>query len=249
MAWKNIGNPSFADALVQSHVALEEFDEIDAMIDWCPVQKILSVISNSTVGEKAYPPLMMFKAILLQKWHNLSDPGLEKQLARDIVFKRFVGLSLSDPIPDHSTIHRFRQKLIERDLELPIFEEINSQLQNSGIMIQQGAISIIDASVVEAGNSRPKKNDKGRSTQDPEAAYTSKTWADGKRRTTYGYKNHLNVDEDGLIQKTICTAANVHDSTEFENLLTGTESAATADKAYYSEKHMDLLQRNWGQTP
>lgn len=211
------------------------------MIDWQPVQMILSVISNSKVGEKAYPPLVMFKAILLQKWHNLSDPGLEKQLARDIAFKRFTGLSLSDPVPDHSTIHRFRQKLIDQRLEETIFEEINRQLQRSGIMIKEGTISIIDASVIEAKNCRPKKNSSGQNTQDPEADYTTKMGADGVRRTTYGYKNHMNVDEDGFIQKTICTAANEHDSIQFENLLTGSESAATADSAYYSKKHLDLL--------
>jgi len=241
MAWKETGNLSFADAFIQSHSVLEEFDEIDTMVDWQPVQKILSVISNSKVGEKAYPPLLMFKAILLQKWHNLSDPGLEKQLVRDIVFKRFTGLSLSDPVPDHSTIHRFRQKLIDQQLEDPIFKEINRQLQSSGIMIKEGAISIIDASVIEAKNCRPKKNSSGQNTQDPEAKYNTKLGADGKRRTTYGYKNHMNVDEDGFIQKTICTPANEHDSIQFKNLLTGSESAATADSAYYSKKHLELL--------
>lgn len=244
MAWKNLGNLTFADTLIQSHIALEEFDSIDDMVDWQPIEDILSVISNSKVGEKAYPPLMMFKAILLQKWHNLSDPGLEKQLARDIVFKRFAGLSISDPVPDHSTIYRFKQKLIKFNLENEIFEEINQQLQSSGIMIKEGTISIIDASIVEAKNARPKKNKSGQNTQDPEASYTTKNGSDGKRKTTYGYKKHMNVDEDGFILKTICTPANVHDSTQFIALLTGYEAAATADKAYCSKKHSKYLRLN-----
>jgi len=47
---------------------------------------------------------MMFKVMLLQAWYNLSDPAMEKQLARDLLFRRFVGLSLSESVPDHSTI-------------------------------------------------------------------------------------------------------------------------------------------------
>ncbi|MBN4082008.1 transposase, partial [Beggiatoa alba] len=53
----------------------------------------------------------MFKALLLQSGYGLSDPGLEKQLARDLLFRRFVGLDISESVPDHSTFWRFRQKL------------------------------------------------------------------------------------------------------------------------------------------
>ena len=41
-------------------------------------------IHNKAAGEKAWPPLMMFKVLLLQSWYKLSDPQLEKQLARDL---------------------------------------------------------------------------------------------------------------------------------------------------------------------
>ena len=54
---------------------------------------------------------MMFKALLLQAWYGLSDPGLEKQLARDLLFRRFIDLSLSESVPDHSTFWRFRNLL------------------------------------------------------------------------------------------------------------------------------------------
>ena len=38
---------------------------------------------------------MMFKVLLLQAWYNLSDPAMEKLLARDLLFRRFVQLSLN----------------------------------------------------------------------------------------------------------------------------------------------------------
>jgi len=241
MAWKELGAYSFADAFIPSHELLEEFDTVSELIDWQTIESLLSPICNSKVGKKAYPPLVLFKAVLLQKWHNLSDVQLEKQLVRDLLFKRFTGLSLNDPTPDHSTISRFRKRILEHNLEDKLMIEINVQLQASGAMIKTGAISIIDASVVEAKNARPKTNPKGEKTQDKEARYTSKVGADGQFKTTYGFKNHMNVDEDGLIQKTLCTAANLHDSKPFEQLLTGKESAATADKAYFSKRHLALL--------
>jgi hypothetical protein len=43
-----------------------------------------SEILTNNRGEKAWSPLMMFKALLLQSWYNLSDPGLEKHPVRDL---------------------------------------------------------------------------------------------------------------------------------------------------------------------
>lgn len=57
----------------------------------------------------------MFNALQLKAWFHLSDPGMEKQLARDLLFRRFVGLNLSDSVPDHSTLWRFRSKLEKED--------------------------------------------------------------------------------------------------------------------------------------
>jgi IS5 family transposase len=55
----------------------------------------------------------MFKLLLLQKWYGLSDPGLEEALNDRISFIRFSGFSVSSPLPDHSTICRFRNAILE----------------------------------------------------------------------------------------------------------------------------------------
>jgi IS5 family transposase len=49
----------------------------------------------------------------VKSWYALSDPALEKQLARDLLFRRFIGLSISESVPDHSILWRFR-KLLEK---------------------------------------------------------------------------------------------------------------------------------------
>ena len=93
--------------------------------------------------------------------------------------------------------------------------EINAQLAEQSLIIKQGLISIIDASVIEAKNARPRKNAEGKNTQDPDAGYSVKQSSDGKRKTTYGFKAHTNVDEDGFVKEVMLMAGNVHDSILF----------------------------------
>ncbi|MCD8512315.1 MAG: IS5 family transposase [Nitrincola sp.] len=242
MAWKNLTQRSLADSMILEHKALKELDEVHDLINWSRVQTLLTEIHASKRGEKAWPPLMMFKALLLQCWYKLSDPALEKQLARDLLFRRFVGLDITESVPDHSTFWRFRQKLNEGSLMNDLLNEINAQLSEQGLFIKSGGVSIIDASVIEANQCRPNKNKDGQSTQDPEAEWNVKAGSDGKIKSTYGFKAHLNVDEDGFIKATEFTAGNVHDSNVFTQLLEGDESSAYADSAYASRKHDEFLE-------
>ena len=237
MAWKNLKQRSLADSMMIDHDALKELDEVNEFIDWHRIERLLEKIHSSPGGEKAWPPLLMFKALLLQSWYRLSDPALEKQLARDLLFRRFVGLDIAESVPDHSSFWRFRQTLQRLSLLDKLLKEINKQLVEQGALIKPGGVSIVDASVLEAKQSRPNKGKNGESTQDPEADWNVKAGSDGKRKSTYGYKAHMNVDEDGLIKSTDYTTGNVHDSNGFTNLLDGEESAVYADSAYGSKAH------------
>lgn len=234
MSWKNTQQTSLADALAVEHKALKELDEVQTLIDWTRIEKLLSEVHANKKGERAWPPLMMFKAMLLQTWYNLSDPQLEKQLARDLLFRRFIGLSLSETVPDHSTLWRFRNNPKIVALQETLLTEINDQLAEKSVLIKTGSVSIVDASVIKAHRNRPKKNKDGNNTQDPEADYSVKVGSDGKLKTTYGYKAHVNVDEDGFVKAMNLTAGNVHDSQVFEELLSGDEACVYADSAYAS---------------
>jgi IS5 family transposase len=241
MAWKNLQQRSLADSMLIEHEALKELDDVHELISWTRIESLLSDIHSRAKGEKAWPPLMMFKALLLQSWYTLSDPKLEKQLARDLLFRRFVGLDIAESVPDHSTFWRFRQILEKKQLMAALLLEINQQLSEQGLYIQSGEVSIIDASVIEAKQCRPNKRKGGSSTQDPEAAWNVKAGSDGKRKSTYGYKAHINVDEDGLIKATDYSSGSLHDSNCFTDLLSGAESAVYADSAYLSQIHEDWL--------
>jgi len=241
MAWKNLTQTSLADAFIYQHEALTELDDLNQLIDWKSIESQMNTINNNPMGEKAWPPLVMFKILLLQSFYNLSDPACEKQLARDLLFRRFVNLSLTDPVPDHSTIWRFRNTLNKNGILQKLLDNINHQLNSQGLIIKNGQASIIDATVIQAKNNRPNKNAKGENTQDKDASYNVKTASDGKRKTTYGFKAHVNVDEDGFILAQTLTTGSLHDSNVFEDLLTGSEEAVYADSAYKSQKHDQLL--------
>ncbi|PHS71173.1 MAG: hypothetical protein COB22_07490 [Cycloclasticus sp.] len=162
----------------------------------------------------------MFKALLLKNWYKLSNPALEKQLARDLLFRRFTGLDISESAPEHSTFWRLRQTLEKLCLMDGLLNEINRQLSDQGLTIKSGEVSSIDkvngvaregalgrASVIEAKNCRPNKNKQGESTQDPEASWNVKMGSDGKRKSTYGYKAHVNVDEIVLLNQAVTPLA------------------------------------------
>lgn len=85
--------------------------DINDHIRWEPLERILLVgspVGKSPVGNAAYPPLMLLKVVMLQKWFGIrSDPELENQINDRVSFKVFMGLPLGDPSPDYSVISQF----------------------------------------------------------------------------------------------------------------------------------------------
>ena len=215
---KKIGQLSFADDLLQG--ATNFLSEIDQVLDFSLLEEELSGIYGSKTGRPSYPLVLLFKTLLLQQWYNLSDPGMEEALSDRISFRRFVGLSLSDAVPDHSTISRFRSQLGDRYEKL--LSSMNTQFESQGFVIKEG--TMLDASFVRS--SSPKK------TVDPEAG----TYGGQHKENACGYKMHMAVDrKSGLTRRVITTTANTNDSTPADALVMGDEQAVYADKAY--DKH------------
>lgn len=201
-------------------------DRIGSVFDWRAVEALVSGIYSSAKGRPSWPPLVLVKALLVQQWYGLSDPGLEEALSDRLSFRRFVGLGLAEGQPDHSVISRFRKVLRERGLDRALFDEVGRQLEARGLLLKSG--TLMDATVVAAAVSKPGSPAGSRSKTDPEAAWTRKG---GK--SSFGYKAHVGVDQgSGLIRRAELTPANIYESQMAEALICGDERAVYADKAY-----------------
>lgn len=224
---RSSGQGNLGEAWLSSELGQNaRLDRIAAAFDWAAVDRLVRVIYASRTGRPSWPPLMLVKALLLQQWYGLSDPGLEEALSDRLSFRRFVGLGLDAGQPDHSVISRFRKQLRERGLDRALFEEVERQLQARGLLLKSG--TLMDATVVSAAVKKPGGPAGSRSPSDPDADWTRKG---GK--TWLGYKAHLGVDEgSGLIRRAELTSAKVYESQVAEALICGDERAVYGDRAY-----------------
>jgi IS5 family transposase len=180
----------------------------------------------------------MFKALLLQQWYGLSDAQLEETLNDRVSFRRFLGLSLDADAPDHTTVCRFRNRLMEAGLVQPLFAEFDRQMEGRGLVLKQG--TMIDATMVEAACGRPPRGHEG-DAHDPDARFAKK---EGQPGSTYGYKAHVGVDQGTrLIRSAALTPANVNETEAADGLVRGDEKAVYADKAYDTRARRTTLKR------
>src|ERR1700689_749454 len=155
MSERRIGQLGFAEgAVVAAGGSIGALDRVAKLLDWAPIEVLLARLRSGPMGAPGYPALMLFKALILQRWHALSDPSLEEGLKDRLSFRRFAGLALSDPIPDHVTLWRFRESLAG-GLEETLFAEIGRQIEAGGFMLKQG--TLIDASLIPAAVNRPAR--------------------------------------------------------------------------------------------
>jgi len=225
MLGKQTGQRGFGDLEARGRLSEGHFlRKIDGQIDWRPMERLLAPLYHPTQGRPSHPPLMMFKALLLQQWYNLSDPGLEEAILDRLSFQRFLGLSLTDPVPDETRICRFRNKLAEENLGEQLFARLAEQLAAKGLVVRRG--TLVDATLLKA---QPRPPRRSQPSPDPEAEWTSRGKGDGH----FGYKAHLSVDVgSGLIRRLALTGANFPESYMFEELVMGDEAAVFADRAY-----------------
>jgi transposase, IS5 family len=250
----------FADLMISRRQTKSSFlDEVDMMVDWRPIEKILNrnyKKKASADGRPPYPALPLFKMLLIQRWYNLSDPGLEEAVNDRISFLRFTGFSLENSIPDETTICRFRNELGKRDLFEKLLAKINEQLQSKQLLVKSG--TIVDAGLISSAR-RPRKvidvmpedrkEEESAAPSDVKLRYsddTEATWVRKGNQPHYGYKMHMATDRAGFVLGGHVTPANLSDTGELIAVLNGLDlqsnAAVLADKGYASAKNRDYLQ-------
>ncbi len=236
MSRRCFSQPSLADAFIKAYSKGSGFlEDLLKTIEWSAFEVLFARINANAKGAPGYPPLTMFKIVLLQQWYNLSDPQAEEAVRDRLSFRRFCGIPLDAETPDHSSIWRFRQMVDKLGLSEKLLAEVNRQLDARGLIVKKG--TLVDATIIAAAVKRPPFEEGPVNPRDPDAGFTVKN-----DKTYFGYKAHLAVDEESdLIRQAEMTSADLHDSQRGEAMIQGDEAAYYADKAYDSQALRDRL--------
>ena len=199
--------------------------EMDRIIPWEELSRVIEPYYPRPRGA-GRPPIgieRMLRIHFIQHWFNLSDPAVEEALYDSRALRAFVGIDLgNEPVPDETTICKFRHILEAHNLGAQLFTLIGEYLAENGMKVSRG--TIVDASIINAPSST-KNRDKAR---DPEMHQTKKG-----NQWYFGMKAHIGVDSrTKLIHTVVATAANVHDSRIMSDLLHGDETRVWGDSAY-----------------
>ena len=234
MGYKELGKElSFADLAVaksmENNRSVKMMERINKVIKWKNIEALLKEhyeVGKSEEGADAYPPLMLLKGMLLQKWFRIpSDPELENQINDRISFKKFLGLTLDKPSPDYSTFSRFRGRL-SKEAMIELNNVVLQEFAKRGLSINEGIA--VDARLVKSA-SKPLSNDELKKVKDkrdtPEGKLdkngnplkfsrdVESDWTVKNDEPHYGLKEHASVDvNSGFILATTLTLASINNT-------------------------------------
>ncbi len=255
----------FADiTLAQRKLKSDFFENINKIIDWNPIEKIIKKHYNkgfSVVGRPSIEGILLFKMCLLQTWYGLSDYEIEDQVNDRLSFSRFIGLSLDEKSPDHSVVSRFRTELTKKKAFEKLLNAINAQLVGHNIIVKQGLI--VDAKVTDTPR-KPKGKKEYEATEDrneentePKTILKEKIksnvdkeakWVKKAGKLHFGYKQHTGTDENGLVLGIVTTPANESDIKHLQDVIDKINPSkgtwVKADKGYKSEENDKYLTKN-----
>lgn len=226
-------NDEFGAARTNKKEFLEKMDRI---IPWSIfISLIQPHYYKGERGNRPYELELMLRIFMLQNFYDLADMKVMNEILDSRAFSAFCCISSPEEVPDGDTIGRFRNLLIEHDLQKKIFDEVVRLLTERGLILKKG--TIVDSTFIEAPSST--KNQK--KERDPEAHSSKKgnTWH-------FGYKAHIGVDrESGLVHHVKTTAANEHDVTAVSDLMHGEEETLHGDSGYIgANKRPEAIRKN-----
>ena len=169
--------------------------ELAGLVDWVPIEQALADIHSAAKGEPAWPPLALFKAMLIAVWYDLSDVKLAEALDDRSSFRRFCGFASQEPTPERSAFVRLRKELVTRGLDKGLFDEVTRQLKAKAVRVKTG--TLVDATVIASA-----------SEGDEDARWSGHQ----KRKAIHGYKAHVGADADtAIVEEVAITPGNAHD--------------------------------------
>lgn len=214
MAHRSIGQERFGfDGKSKTSSSL---DELGRLIDWHPVGALLDPLYSARKGEPAWPPLAMFKALLLSIWYDLFDVKLAEALEDRASFRRFCGFSATEATPERTAFVRFRRQLVANALDRVLFDAVTAQLKPKAVTVKTG--TLVDATIIASA-----------SEDDGDGRWVKQR---GKP-AVHGFKAHVAADADtSLVEHVSVTPANINDGRAGPDALPENPGEVFADSAY-----------------
>ena len=122
----------------------DPLEQLNKIVKWESFRHRLNVVFQKEAkgpgGRPPYDYVMMFKILILQRLYGISDAQTEYQIKDRLSFMRFLGLSLSDTIPDEKTIWLFRESLVKAKIIDTLFYRFNRQLEDAGLITDRKSV-------------------------------------------------------------------------------------------------------------
>lgn len=203
---------------------------MEAIVPWGSLCEVIE--PHYPKAGRGRPPIGLMRMLrihLIQHWFNLADMACEEALYDSASLRSFVGIDLGvEPVPDATTMLKFRHLLNEHGLGEKLFAKVGEVLQSSGMQVKTG--TIVDATIISA----PSSTKNAEKARDPEMHQTRKG-----QQWYFGMKLHIGTDsQSGLAHSAVVTAANVHDKHPIPQLLHGQERRVYGDSAYASQQEL-----------
>jgi IS5 family transposase len=112
--------------------------EMELVAPWKVLLKIIEPHYPVAGRGRRYALEAMLRVHLMQNWFALSDPAMEESLYEIASLRTFAQLSLTEPIPDETTILNFRHLLEENDMAEDILKRVAAFVPRLGnLMVQR----------------------------------------------------------------------------------------------------------------
>ena len=146
----------FDDRLAELSAKGDDLERVKALVDFDMFRPALEAAvpraDRSKGGRPAFDHVLMFKVLILQAMHALSDERTEFLIKDRLSFMRFLGLGLADSVPDANTIWTFREMLKKAEAIDALFRRFDEALRSEGFLAMSG--QIVDATIVAAPKQR-----------------------------------------------------------------------------------------------
>lgn len=177
---------------------------LEQVIDWQNLGKKMSGLGRLCYGLKSYDQIKMWKALILQVWHSLSDSGLEEALR--VRMDCMMITELTD-VPDETRICYFLNRLIQQGLISVLLYEVNTQLISWGFKARESKSAIVDAIIIQSAcHHRSRRWLYRHSSYHTRLRFGDQRVdgiaADGRRRMLVGYKGYSSqANQELLIER------------------------------------------------